>query len=158
MHAEAQGCVIETQLGCRGLGATSQPVSWRPLGSTTLTLTKQYPMTGNGARSLSMRLAPTQGAPGGIINTGFWGMPVQAGHQYELSAYLRDPSSDAVCLRGPLHSMAGSGNTHMDMPHRLGVPLCTVHIDTLIMYILHSLGIPYVLCIAKHSPRTCPIG
>ncbi len=93
-----KGVSSRNRFGCRGLGATSQPVSWRPLGSTELTLTKEYPMTGNGARSLSMRLAPTQGGPGGIINTGFWGVPVQAGHQYELSAYLRDPSSDAVCM------------------------------------------------------------
>jgi hypothetical protein len=51
---------------------------------------------GNGARSLAMRLAAGKGEPGGIINTGFWGISVEAGHQYELSVYLRDPSSDAV--------------------------------------------------------------
>ncbi|CAL8471543.1 g11085 [Coccomyxa elongata] len=95
-----------------GLGATSQPVSWRPLGSTTLTLTKQYSMTGNGARSLSMRLAPAQGAPGGIINTGFWGIPVQAGHQYELSAYLRDPSSDAEALLSIEVALESSQGSH----------------------------------------------
>ncbi len=85
---------------CRALGATSQPVSWKPLGGTTLTLTKQYPMPDNGARGLAMRLASGAGELGGIINTGFWGIPVQAGHDYELSVYLRDPSSDRVraCL------------------------------------------------------------
>lgn len=92
------------EIVCRVKSETSQPVSWMPLGSTTLTLTKQFPMTINdsAARSLAMRLAPTvEGRAGGIINSGFWGIPLWAGHDYELSIYIRDPSADRVRTETP---------------------------------------------------------
>ncbi|EIE21944.1 glycoside hydrolase [Coccomyxa subellipsoidea C-169] len=96
----------------RALGATSQPVSWKPLGGTTLTLTKQYPMPDNGARGLAMRLASGPGELGGIINTGFWGIPVQAGHDYELSVYLRDPSSDRASPLSVSIALESSHGSH----------------------------------------------
>ena len=77
---------------------TSQPVSWRPLGDTRLTLTKQYPL--NGGNKISMRLDAEEGV-GGIINTGFWGVAVEAGAKYELSLYLR--KADESSVSGPAH-------------------------------------------------------
>ncbi len=84
-----------TQLLCRIDGDTSQPVSWRPLGDTRLTLTKQYPL--NGGNKIAMRLDAEAGS-GGIINTGFWGMAVANGKQYELSLYLRRAEDSMVSL------------------------------------------------------------
>ena len=77
-------------------------MSWRPLGDTQLTLTKQYPL--NGGTKIAMRLdAQEDGC--GIINTGFWGIAVEAGAQYELSLYLRraeDSSVSALSKYNPL--------------------------------------------------------
>ena len=93
MHRLSQ--VYPTQLLCRIDGDTSQPVSWRPLGDTRLTLTKQYPL--NGGNKIAMRLDAEAGS-GGIINTGFWGMAVANGKQYELSLYLRRAEDSMVSL------------------------------------------------------------
>ena len=68
-------------------------MSWRPLGDTRLTLTKQHPL--NGGNRIAMRLDAEEGA-GGIINTGFWGISVEAGAQYELSLYLRRADNSSV--------------------------------------------------------------
>lgn len=78
---------------CRNSAETSQPVSWRPIGDTQLTLTKQYPL--NGGNKIAMRLDADSGA-GGIINTGFWGISVEAGNRYELSLYLRSAQPSLV--------------------------------------------------------------
>ena len=83
---------------CRNSAETSQPVSWRPIGDTQLTLTKQYPL--NGGNKIAMRLDADSGA-GGIINTGFWGISVAAGKRYELSLYLRKAQPSSVSP-GPL--------------------------------------------------------
>lgn len=80
---------------CRSNAETSQPVSWRPLGDTQLTLTKQYPL--NGGNKISMRVDAASGG-GGIINTGFWGISVEAGKQYELSLYLRNVQDSSVSV------------------------------------------------------------
>ena len=79
----------------RELGATSQPVSWRPLGSANLTLTKHFPL--NGGSRVAMHLG-TSGTGGGITNTGFWGIPVTRGGRYELSVYLRHPGSSQASM------------------------------------------------------------
>ena len=73
-------------------------MSWRPLGNTRLTLTKQYPL--DGGNRISMRLDAEEAA-GGIINTGFWGISVEAGQRYELSLYLR--KADESSVSDPLH-------------------------------------------------------
>ena len=78
---------------CRNSAETSQPVSWRPIGDTQLTLTKQYPL--NGGNKIAMRLDADSEA-GGIINTGFWGISLAAGKQYELSLYLRKAEQSSV--------------------------------------------------------------
>lgn len=75
---------------CRDLGATSQPISWTPLGAANLTLTKQYPL--NGANRVAMHLGVSQGG-GGILNSGFWGIPLRQRGRYELSVYLRQPGT-----------------------------------------------------------------
>jgi alpha-N-arabinofuranosidase len=81
----------------RELGATSQPVSWRPLGEANLTLTKQFPL--NGENRVAMHLGGAGARSGaGITNSGFWGVPVRQGARYELSMYLRHPGSDDVSV------------------------------------------------------------
>lgn len=70
-------------------------MSWRPLVDTQLTLTKQFPL--NGGNKISMRLDAESGA-GGIINTGFWGISVEAGKQFELSLYLRKAQDASVSI------------------------------------------------------------
>jgi hypothetical protein len=90
-------------------GATSQPISWLPLGGTTLALTKQHPM--NDKRHVALRVTPANGSAGGIINTGFWGVPVEEGCAYELSIYLKDPRSDTdtpLAVEVSLESSHGS--------------------------------------------------
>lgn len=100
-HAGPFPCIVVKATGCsfcRDLGATSQPVSWRPLGAGNLTLTKQYPL--NGGNRVAMHLRVSQGG-GGILNGGFWGIPVRRGGRYELSVFLRQP--DSADVRKPLH-------------------------------------------------------
>ena len=81
----------------RELGATSQPVSWRPLGEANLTLTKQFPL--NGENRVAMHLGAASARSGaGITNSGFWGVPVRQGARYELSMYLRHPGSDEASM------------------------------------------------------------
>lgn len=84
---------LESLCWHRNGAETSQPVSWRPVGDTQLTLTKQYPL--NGGNKIAMRL-DAQEDGGGIINTGFWGIAVEAGAQYELSLYLRRAEDSSV--------------------------------------------------------------
>ena len=93
-HVSYKGyLIVAHDILCRNSGETSQPVSWRPIGDTQLTLTKQYPL--NGGNKIAMRLDADSGA-GGIINTGFWGISVAAGRHYELSLYLRNAQPSSV--------------------------------------------------------------
>lgn len=79
-------------------------MSWRPLGSANLTLTKQFPLNGGNRVAMHLGVSASQGG-GGILNSGFWGIPVRQGGRYELSLYLRQPGSAKVREFLPLSSL-----------------------------------------------------
>eukprot|EP00884_Botryococcus_braunii_P004902 jgi/Botrbrau1/14412/Bobra.0014s0059.1 len=64
----------------------AQPQSWVRLGDSVLTLTREYPVNEN--NPIAMSVSSPSGTPG-IANTGYWGIPVQEGKSYHLSAFLR---------------------------------------------------------------------
>lgn len=76
-------------------------MSWTPLGAARLTLTKRYPLNGGNRVAMHLGVSGAQGG-GGILNSGFWGIPVREGGRYELSIYLRQPGCTDVspCARG----------------------------------------------------------
>lgn len=79
-----------------------QPKSWFPLTNTSAALTKLQPL--NAANSISMNLS-TASREGGIVNSGYWGIPIEKGRSYYLSAHLADPDADRqVCASVLLRS------------------------------------------------------
>ena len=76
-------CLETWSLMCSQL---NHKVSWRPLNSTTVFLTKTDPLTPNNQVAMNV----TAHAPGGgIANTGYWGVPLNGGWIYHFSVYLK---------------------------------------------------------------------
>ncbi|KAL4859616.1 Alpha-L-arabinofuranosidase 1 [Chlorella vulgaris] len=64
-------------------------VAWQPLPGTTAVLTKEQPL--NEHNLVSMELTAGTGPHSGLLNFGYWGLYVQAGHNYTASLYMRNP-------------------------------------------------------------------
>ena len=57
-------------------------------------LTEAHPMNAASSRSLAMTIAPAEKPAGrvALVNSGYWGIHVQAGTSYRLKFYLRPES------------------------------------------------------------------
>jgi len=64
----------------------NQPVSWHPLSSTRVFLTKTDPLNPHNLVAMNVT---TYNPSGGIVNTGFWGVPLNGGWIYHFSVYLK---------------------------------------------------------------------
>ena len=82
----------ETSKHMLACSATSQPVSWYPLGNATLTLSKRFPVNRNNPVAMNISAGTGKG-PSGIMNTGFWGINVEQGKEYMLSLQLRSATT-----------------------------------------------------------------
>jgi len=71
----------------------SQPVSWNPLSSTKVFLTKTDPLGPNNQVALNIT---TYNPGGGIVNSGFWGVPLKGGWIYHFSIYLKGDRNATV--------------------------------------------------------------
>lgn len=79
----------ELQIGVPRLSL--QPKAWFPNANTSASLTKLHPL--NSANVITLNIS-THAAVGGIINTGYWGIPVQKGKSYFFSAHFADPFAE----------------------------------------------------------------
>eukprot|EP00884_Botryococcus_braunii_P006062 jgi/Botrbrau1/15457/Bobra.43_2s0082.2 len=91
------------------LGLKAQPQSWFPYPATAAVLTKELPL--HPFNVVAMKLS-TADAVGGIANTGFWGIPVLKGREFNLRLYLAlpqdaTPSQNGTVVRVSLESANG---------------------------------------------------
>ena len=72
-------------------------------------LTEAHPMNAPSTRSLAMTIAPPEKSEGrvGLVNSGYWGIAVQAGTSYRLKCFLR-PESYTGSLSATLESKDGT--------------------------------------------------
>ena len=87
----------------------NQPVAWRPLSSTKVMLTKTDPISANNLVALNVT---TYNNPGGIVNSGYWGVPLNGGWVYHFSMYIKgdtDAKASATCW--DVRPVAGSWGT-----------------------------------------------
>lgn len=85
-----------------------QPKAWFPNANTSASLTKLHPL--NSANVITLNIS-THAAVGGIINTGYWGIPVQKGKSYFFSAHFADPFAEfknESLVRVALESSSGN--------------------------------------------------
>ncbi|DBA87466.1 TPA: aspartate-semialdehyde dehydrogenase-like protein [Trebouxia sp. C0004] len=73
-----------------------QPRSWLPVGKTALTLVQQQPISAGGRSSTAYIKISTDASGGGLTNTGYWGIPVQKGHEYQLAVVVQSQPSEDV--------------------------------------------------------------
>ncbi|KAL4458046.1 hypothetical protein ABPG75_012911 [Micractinium tetrahymenae] len=93
------GCAWKAlkQRGAAACGSAGNDIiiAWSPLPGTATTLTREQPL--NPRNLVAMELSSTGGgSPAGIVNSGYWGVPVEAGVRYTLSLYLRVPQGSAT--------------------------------------------------------------
>ena len=81
----------------------AQPNSWQALPGTQALLTRSD--TVNADNPVAMRLV-AGGELGGLVNTGYWGIPVQAGQAYSLRLFLKFAEPPEKVLP-PVHSYLG---------------------------------------------------
>lgn len=72
------------------------------MGDAELTLVKQQPITFGQQSSTAYIKISTAASGGGLSNTGYWGIPVQEGQEYQLSIIIQSESADSdvdeVCI------------------------------------------------------------
>lgn len=75
----------------------------------TMQLTEAHPMNAASSRSLAMTITPSETSDGrvALVNSGYWGINVQAGTNYTLKFHLR-PESFSGSLSATLESENGS--------------------------------------------------
>lgn len=112
----------------RGMGSCicrlkGQPRSWLPVGNTELTLVKQQPITPSSRGSTAYIKISTDKSGGGLTNTGYWGVPVQKGHDYQLTVIIRaefdgdvqnevrPAAFSSACPQGYLESYKGTAES-----------------------------------------------
>ncbi len=66
------------------------------MGKADLTLVKQQPITFGQHSSTAYIKVSTGESGGGLSNTGYWGIPVQEDHEYQLSIIVQSESADAT--------------------------------------------------------------
>lgn len=67
-----------------------------PVGKTALTLVKQQPIATGSKATVAYLKISTDKTGGGLTNTGFWGIPVQKDHEYQLAVILQTESDGDV--------------------------------------------------------------
>ena len=67
-----------------------------PVGKTALTLVKQQPITFGSKASTADVKVSTDKSGGGLINTGYWGIPAQKDQEYQLAVIIRTESDGDV--------------------------------------------------------------
>ena len=68
-----------------------------PVGKTALTLVKQQPINARSRSSTAYIKISTDDSGGGLTNTGYWGIPVQKDHEYQLAVIVQSqPSGDVT--------------------------------------------------------------
>jgi hypothetical protein len=73
----------------------NQPISWNPLSSTKVFLTKTDPLGPNNQVALNVT---AYNPGGGIANSGFWGVPLNGGWIYHFSIYIKGDRQSTVTL------------------------------------------------------------
>lgn len=71
----------------------NQPISWNPLSSTKVFLTKTDPLGPNNQVALNVT---AYNPGGGIANSGFWGVPLNGGWIYHFSIYIKGDRQSTV--------------------------------------------------------------
>ena len=87
---KANVCPRSNYCCCRLKG---QPRSWLPQGNTQLTLIRQQPITPSSKGSTAYIRISTDKQGGGLTNTGYWGVPVQKDHDYQLAVIIREKAN-----------------------------------------------------------------
>ena len=98
----------------------NQPVAWRPLSSTKVMLTKTDPISANNLVALNVT---TYNNPGGIVNSGYWGVPLNGGWVYHFSMYIKgdtDAKASATLVAGM--SSLWQEAEQLDWMHRRRTP------------------------------------
>lgn len=73
-----------------------QPRSWLPAGQAALTLVSEQPVKpDNGHRSAYIKIS-TGKSGGGLSNTGYWGIPIEKDHEYQLAVIIQTESDEDV--------------------------------------------------------------
>lgn len=91
-------CTMHTPAGWTSPFDNSDPIpGWElycPAGTeASMELDPMNPLNSANPISLRVEITSTEGGAAAVINTGFWGIPVQAGAGYELSLFARkDPA------------------------------------------------------------------
>lgn len=62
-------------------------IAWTALDGTAMALTRSFPL--NECNAVAMEVTGSAASPAGILNSGYWGIPLDAGASYTLSLYLR---------------------------------------------------------------------
>ena len=87
-----------------------QPKSWFPVGDAELTLVKLQPIT-TGQPSTAHIKVSTGSKGGGLSNAGYWGIPVQDKHEYQLSVIIQSETADSANQVLPMLHLCTTPNT-----------------------------------------------
>ncbi len=87
----------------RGFEDANEPVHWSvsaaPGAKVELAVDREHPLTAASSRALRLTVSDTGGAPAGVANAGYWGIPFEQNATYDISLYARA----AAGFTGPLH-------------------------------------------------------
>lgn len=117
INLSADGGLYAELVRNRSFEDSDEPQHWAPANApgaaSTLRVTCEQPWADNplntrNKRSLRLDItAATPAAPGGVSNSGYWGVPVRAGEAMNLSLALRAAKADGPTLTASLESKDG---------------------------------------------------
>lgn len=112
-RCHVDGCTMHTPAGWSAPFDNADPIpGWQLIQQTGTEARMQLDeiQSLNAANPLSLRvdIERTDGGPAAISNSGFWGIPVQAGAQYDLSFYARKDSRFSGQLDITLENLSGT--------------------------------------------------
>ncbi|ANY70208.1 hypothetical protein BBD42_29655 [Paenibacillus sp. BIHB 4019] len=139
-RCHVDNCTMHTPAGWSAPFDNSDPIpGWTldfPAGSRAhMELDSSMPLNAANPLSLRVDIESTAGGGAAIMNCGFWGIPVQAGAQYECSFYARkDSAFDGlleIALTDASHTMIHAAQTvHIDSSEWQKIELTLVSEDT----------------------------
>ena len=103
LHAQARAA-SRARSAAGDDGRNDVIIAWTALGGTATALTRSLPL--NEDNTVAMEVTASAAGPAGILNSGYWGIPLDAGASYSLSLYLRAAQarprlpSPSACLPG----------------------------------------------------------
>ncbi|MDE7409909.1 MAG: carbohydrate-binding protein [Muribaculaceae bacterium] len=93
----------------------SSPDYWSAIGGATMTLTRSGLMNENRRAALNLKL---NGANEGILNTGYWGIPVRGGETFRLTVWLKSDNGYKGTMTAAISEkdiVAATGSTDISL-------------------------------------------